>query len=237
VSIGTGHGAAEPEQKRPQRAGREWTLVLVGLVGVYVLLAGYNLMSVSGAISARNVVSAAKTISPAVTQAPAGPASAIPPSVPAPASPASSSLAVASVAAFGPEGTADGDNPGIVSRIVDVSATQPWYSSWYATPEFGSLKSGTGILLDMGKTVTVASAELVLGATPGADVQVRVGDSPSLADLTSVVSASGAGGSVRLTVASAARGRYVLIWFTRLPPVSPGEYQIKVYDVTIDGAA
>jgi len=235
VSIGTGHAAAEPEPKRSQRAGREWKLVFAGLVGVYVLLAGYNLVSVSGALSSDSVAPAAKTISPG-TRAPAGPASAIPPGITAPASLAPHSLTVASVAAFGPGGASDGDNPGIVSRIIDVSATQPWYSSWYATPEFGNLQSGTGILLDMGKTVTVTSAELVLGAAPGADVQVRVGDSPYLADLPSAASASGVGGTVRLKVASQARGRYVLIWFTRLPPRSRGEYQIEVYDVTIGGA-
>jgi hypothetical protein len=27
----------------------------------------------------------------------------------------------------------------------------------------------------------------------------------------------------------------VLIWFTRLPPNSQGEYQVDVYGVTIDG--
>jgi hypothetical protein len=42
---------------------------------------------------------------------------------------------VESIAAFGPEGTSDGDNPGIASRILDGGTDQPWYSQWYATPD------------------------------------------------------------------------------------------------------
>jgi hypothetical protein len=149
--------------------------------------------------------------------------------------PASHSLGATSAAAFGPDGLTDGDNPGIASRIVDVSSDLPWYSAWYATPEFGNLQSGTGILLDMGQTVTVSSVQLVLGTALGADVQVRVGDDQYPAGLTPAASAYGVGGTVRLTATAPARGRYVLIWFTRLPPNSQGKYQVDVYSVSVDG--
>ena len=89
-----------------------------------------------------------------------------------------------SIAAFGPEGTADGDNPGIASWTIGASGGQPWYSQWYATPAFGGLRTGTGLLLDMGKPVTVTSVRLVLGSQPGADVQVRVGNSAIMSGLT-----------------------------------------------------
>jgi hypothetical protein len=116
-----------------------------------------------------------------------------------------------------------------------VSTAQPWYSQWYATPEFGHLRSGTGLLLGMGETVTVKSAQLVLGNAPGADVQVLVGNDADLADMSSVASARGVGGTVQLTATTPGSGRYVLIWFTRLPANSHGEYQVDVYGVTIDG--
>jgi hypothetical protein len=141
---------------------------------------------------------------------------------------------VASIAAFGPEGTADGDNPGTVSQILGAGTDQPWRSDWYATPEFGNLQSGTGLLLDLSNPVTVADVRLALGSEPGADVQVRVGNSPSL-DLPTVASSLGAGGTVQLTAATPAKGRYVLIWFTRLPSNGHGHYQVSVYDVGVDG--
>jgi hypothetical protein len=141
---------------------------------------------------------------------------------------------VLSVAAFGPQGTADGDNPGIVSRVND-GGSQPWYSAWYTTPEFGNLQSGTGLLLDMGQTVIVGSVRLVLGSSPGTDVQILVGNSAVLADMLRVGGAADVGRTVRLPAALAVSGRYVLVWFTRLPFDTPGKYQVDVYDVTVDG--
>jgi hypothetical protein len=151
------------------------------------------------------------------------------------AAPVAHPLGVTSAAAFGPDGLSDGDNPGLASRIVDVSTDLAWYSEWYATPYFGNLKPGTGILLDMGETVTVSSVQLVLGTAPGADVQVRVGDSPYPASLASEASAFDVGGTLRLTLTGQARGRYVLIWFTRLPPDSQGNYQVSLYTANVDG--
>ena len=139
-----------------------------------------------------------------------------------------------SITAFGPEGTADGDNPGLASRILDVATDQPWYSQWYLTPEFGGLRQGTGLLLDLGEIATVADVNLALGSAPGTDVQVRVGDTPSLT-LPIAATGQGVGGTVRLTAKPHVKGRYVLIWFTRLPTIGQGHYQVSVYNVAVDG--
>ena len=159
-----------------------------------------------------------------------------PASVPRASSPAVRPLGVSSITAFGPEGPVDGDNPRIAFRILDVGTDQPWYSQWYATPAFGGLRTGTGLLLDLGKSVTVTDVQLTLGSEPGADIQVRVGGIPSV-NLPTVASAWGAGGTVRLTAATPAAGRYVLIWFTRLPADGQGHYQVNVYNVSVDGVS
>jgi hypothetical protein len=112
-----------------------------------------------------------------------------------------------------------------------------WQTDWYATPAFGGLQSGTGLLLDMGKSVNVSSVQLTLASEPGATVQLRVGDTPALADLSQVDEASNAGGTLRLAPTSPASGQYVLIWFTRLPPDSAGTYQETVSDVSVSGTA
>ena len=54
------------------------------------------------------------------------------------------------------------------------------------------LYSGTGLLLDMGRTVTVTSVRLSLG-TPGASFQLRAGDRPVAAALRTVAASAGAG--------------------------------------------
>ena len=69
-------------------------------------------------------------------------------------------LTPASVAAFGPAGLADGDDPQGAALATGGDPAQPWVSQWYATAQFGALKQGTGLLLDMGRPVTVASVRL-----------------------------------------------------------------------------
>jgi len=234
VSIGAGGRTAEPGPPgEPRRPRRKWKLTLAALVSVFLLLAVYDLASSSGEIAATTAASASGSASP--TGSPAGTSSPSAQRTTEGSSTASRTLTVASVAAFGPDGTSDGDNPSLAYRIVDLNTAEPWYSEWYATPQFGGLQPGTGILLDMGKAVTVTSVQLMLGTTPGTDFQVRVGDTETLAGLAPVASASDAGGAVRLPVTARASGRYVLVWFTRLPPYAPGKYQVSVYGITVDG--
>ena len=243
MSTDTGDSAAEtePDPGKPRRPGKLWKLALGGLIGLFAVLACYDLISgAAGSTGASAGSVPAGRVSPSPTEAAASPPAVVP-ATPVPrASPASSTAAphvldVASIAAFGPEGPSDGDNPGIVSRILAASADQPWYSQWYATPEFGNLRSGTGVLFDMGKTVKVTDVRLMLGTELGADIQVRVGNSPYLADLSPKASARDAGGVVRLAAKDPAEGRYVLIWFTRLPPDSQGHYQVSIYSAFVDG--
>jgi cytoskeletal protein RodZ len=143
-------------------------------------------------------------------------------------------LTPASVAAFGPGGTADGDNAASAARALSGDPASPWASDWYATPDLNN-QAGTGLLLDMGRTVTITSVQISLGGRPGADFQLRAGGSPALSDLRQVASRDGAGGVVKLTLASPVQARYLLVWFTLLPPDNTGTYQASVYDITVQG--
>lgn len=144
-------------------------------------------------------------------------------------------LAAARVTAFGPAGTPDGDDPQNAARATSGNPATPWSSDWYATPDFGHLQAGTGLLLDMGRTVTISSVRLALGSARGADVQVRVGGTPLLADLHTVATSTGPGGIVELSLVSPVHARYLLIWFTKLPPDNTGTYQASVYGITVRG--
>ena len=50
-----------------------------------------------------------------------------------------------------------------------------------------------------------------------------------------MASASNAGGTVRLQPGTPVHVRYVLIWFTKLPPDNAGTYQASVYRITVQG--
>lgn len=165
------------------------------------------------------------------------PASARPSAVPATTSaPAASSaaplvsVAPVSAAAYGPGGTSDGDDPQGAPLALSGNPATPWHTSWYTTARFGNLQAGTGLLLDLGHARTVTGAAIRLGNIHGADFQLRAGTVP--AHLATVASESGAGGLVRLRLSAPVRARYLLIWFTLLPPDGAGTYQADVSAVT-----
>jgi hypothetical protein len=141
---------------------------------------------------------------------------------------------VASVTAFGPDGTADGQHPQTVARALSGHAATPWVSDWYVSPDFFELPQGTGLLLDLGRTVTVTSVQVSLNGH-GAALQLRAGAKPIPAWLPEVASASNAGGTVQLHPAAPVHVRYILIWFTKLPPDGAGTYQASVYQITVQG--
>jgi len=144
-----------------------------------------------------------------------------------------------SAVSFDPYGDGLGENDRLAYLAIDGNPATAWRTDWYASASFGGLKPGTGLLVDMGRTVTISSVRVLLGSLPGADFQVGVGDAASLTGLPTVAQASDAGGQVSLHLARPARGRYVLIWFTQLPQAdsSSGTFQASVYDVTLEGWA
>ncbi|HEY4463000.1 MAG TPA: helix-turn-helix transcriptional regulator [Streptosporangiaceae bacterium] len=169
---------------------------------------------------------------PAPTATPsAAPSTAAP--VPAPA--AVRALAPASADAFGVNGVGQGDDPQNAALAIGGDPSTPWLSDWYTTAAFGNLEAGTGLLVDMGRPVTITAAQFTLGGFSGADLQLRAGDVPALADLRPVADAAGAGGPVRLPLTTPVRARYVLIWFTKLPQDDAGTFRASVADVRVDG--
>ncbi len=166
----------------------------------------------------------ASTASASTAPAATAPASTPPPQV----------LTVASLAAFGPAGLADGDNPQSAGQALAGDPAAPWDSDWYASPDLDDAP-GTGLLLDMGRTVTVTSVRVSLGGYPGASLQLRAGVEPALAWLPQVASVSDVGGTVELRPSTPVHVRYVLVWFTQLPPDPAGTYQASVYQVIVRG--
>jgi hypothetical protein len=146
---------------------------------------------------------------------------------------AAQALTPVSATAFGPLGESDGDNPEHARLAIDGSPATAWHTHWYATAAFGNLKPGTGLLLDMGRPVTITSAQITLGAITGAEFQLRAGGEPVLADLRPVARAADAGGAVTMRPARPTKARYLLLWFTRLPPDSSGMFEAIVYDVRL----
>jgi hypothetical protein len=146
-------------------------------------------------------------------------------------------LTPASAAAFGPSGAGQGDNSDLAHLAIDAHPATAWHTDWYTNAHFGNLYPGTGLLVDMGRPVTITAARITLGNGHGAGLELRVGAAPALADLPPAAHVANAGGVVRLRLPTPAHGRYVLIWFTSLPPGPVGTFQASVYDLQLEGRA
>lgn len=147
-------------------------------------------------------------------------------------------LTAVSATAIGPLGASDGDHPQLAQYVLDPQSGTSWITHWYASAHFGELEEGTGLLLDMGRVVTIKQVQLALAGSPGfwgADVEIRIGNTPNLGNTKPVAVADDVGGWVRSKLSSPATGRYVQIWFTKLPLDSWGTYQEHVYGVTVHG--
>jgi hypothetical protein len=55
----------------------------------------------------------------------------------------------------------------------DGKASSGWLTDWYRTAKFGGLQSGTGLLLDFGRSGGVGSATVRLGQSPGSELELR----------------------------------------------------------------
>lgn len=235
---GTPAGGYDRRRRRPAWA------VAVGVAVAGLGFIGYTLASPGGG-------GAPSAGAPPATPRPAGPAGHAvpataaatggPPGTPAPtaATPAAAPprpLTPASATAFGPAG-GPGDNSDLARLAIDGNPATAWHTDWYTTARFGNLYPGTGLLVDMGQPVTITAAQITLGPARGASFQLRVGAVPALARLRPVARAGNAGGVVWLRLTPPAHGRYVLLWFTSLPPGPAGTFQATVYSIQLQGRA
>jgi hypothetical protein len=120
-----------------------------------------------------------------------------------------------------------------------------WSTQQYdGSPLFGGLKAGTGFILNLGRPVRVRSVTVTFGAEPGADVEIKLGDSATrsaanLAAMKTVASASNVSGSYTFTTSATATDQYLVVWFTKLPPMAgnPDKYMAQIFSVIVRGTS
>jgi putative peptidoglycan lipid II flippase len=137
------------------------------------------------------------------------------------------------ITSFDPQGDGSED-PGGVGLAVDDDPSTEWTTdTYYGRPNFGGLKQGVGLLLDLRHPTEVSVAQLLLSA-PGADFQIRAGSvrptQPS--DLPVVASRTDSPAQVRLSLSSPVRARYWLLWITSLPKAGTG-YRLGVAEIAL----
>lgn len=148
------------------------------------------------------------------------------------------------------------DNPADANFAIDNNPSTAWQTYQYdGNPVFGGLQQGSGLILNMGHSVRLSSVKVTFESTPGADVQIKIGNPSSPAPpqgtqadvtaaesiangMTTVAQQSNVSGTVTFTVNSSASGQYVLIWFTKLAPMTghPNKYQGDIFNVVVTGS-
>jgi cytoskeletal protein RodZ len=218
--------AGRPPRRPPARfiAAAAGLVVALGLGG-YLLASRGHSAGASG-VSTHHVGQASHPAPPSPTATPSTHAS------PTPAPPRF--LRPASATAFGMSGSG-GDHGEQAHLAIDHNNATAWNTDWYTTARFGNLYPATGLLINMGRPVTISAVQIRLGRTPGASLQLRVGSAPALSSLQTVAHASNVGGLVNLRFTRPAHGRYLLVWFTNLPPNGAGTFGESVYGVQVQG--
>ncbi|MFF7868240.1 protein kinase family protein [Streptomyces qaidamensis] len=151
-----------------------------------------------------------------------------------PKKPISKPIAIKGAQDFDPLGNDGSENPDEIDRLYDNVPGTYWETSFYTSADFGRLKSGVGVILELGKVqdvgkVTVSfkgDTSVELRAASGAATQPQ-----SLDGYTKV--AQGSGTTVALKPNESLKSRYLLVWLTKLPLTEEGNYRGRVVDIKV----
>lgn len=148
-------------------------------------------------------------------------------------------LPIEAIDDFDPQGD-EAENPDSANLAIDGDPETGWRTTTYFNrPEFGGLKDGVGLVVDLGAAREVSQVRLTLGddrtsvelyGAPG-----RTSPPERLSGLTRLGSVT-AGGQARIDVDSF-ETRFLLVWLTSLPEVTTGKFQGEVREIVVRGKA
>jgi hypothetical protein len=121
-------------------------------------------------------------------------------------------IRIVAVHGFDPQGDGS-EKESITDRAVDGDPKTSWTSDTYKSAEWGGLKKGVGLRLDLGSDLAVHQVTLTVPDS-GADVELRTVTGNDLTGSAVVATANGITGTVTLTPSSPVTTRYLVIWFT-----------------------
>ncbi len=139
-------------------------------------------------------------------------------------------------------GDAGDENSNQAPNVLTGNPTGWSTQQYLGSPYFGHLKAGTGLILNLGHPVRVSSVTVTFGSVPGADVQIKLSDSgarsdANLSSMTTVATQNDVSGTQTFTVRQQVTDQYLVIWFTKLPPMAKpdNKYMAQVFSVLIHG--
>ncbi|MGI5376721.1 protein kinase family protein [Streptomyces sp. CA-251387] len=153
-----------------------------------------------------------------------------------PAKPVSKPITIEGVRDFDPLGSDGSENPETIDKIYDTASGTYWQTSFYTSSDFGRLKSGVGVILDLGKVQQVGKVTVTFVGNTSVELRAASGDTGTMpTSLDSYTKAAeGSGESVTLKPGKSLKARYLLVWLTDLPrQVDDGKFRGRVVDVKV----
>lgn len=148
-----------------------------------------------------------------------------------------SALQVVDVKDFDPMGNGS-ENPEQAGKAVDGDPDTFWYTrNYYGHSDFGNLKPGVGLILDLGKPQDVRKVRADFAGRTSAELLVADQDASSMPTSFDAFRkiASGTGESLTYHPDHPVRSRYVLVWLTDLPLATDGNYRGRISEIRISG--
>jgi len=227
-----------PLRSAPNRHGpSRWPRAVRAAVGliVFAAVAGIAVGLLIALLAPGGIIKPRPRSTPGVA-APRAPSSAAPGSPspsPSPSVPAAGSvLPIAAVTIVDRKGDEAGRQAS-APLSHDGDPQTAWTTQSYATSDFGGLKAGVGLLIDLGQRSAVGTVRARLTAA-GAAVDLRATDDPTAdpESLPVLAAAPAAGTDVLLTPPRGTMARYVLVWLTKLPADGSG-YGVGVAELGV----
>ncbi|MCX4824350.1 protein kinase family protein [Streptomyces sp. NBC_01142] len=129
------------------------------------------------------------------------------------------------------------EKPAEIKNSYDGDPATYWNTDGYLrSGDFGRLKPGVGIVLDLGKVQQVGTVDVsFLGGETSVELRTapeNAASEPTTLDGFAKV-AGGSGSNVSLKPGKPVQARYVLVWLTNLPQSTEGNFRGKVSEIKI----
>ncbi|MEU6392450.1 serine/threonine protein kinase [Streptomyces sp. NPDC046939] len=155
-------------------------------------------------------------------------------SVKGPTKPPTGPVSISAAQDFDPFGD-NSEKPADIGKAYDNDPDSYWQTDFYKGAEFGNLKPGLGIVLDLGKSQRVG--KVTVSFVGDTTVELRAASADASTRPTSFSAfqeqAKGSGTSVTLRPDKTLKSRYLLVWLTKLPLTEDGTYRGRVKDIKI----
>ncbi|UPK75045.1 protein kinase family protein [Nocardioidaceae bacterium SCSIO 66511] len=159
-------------------------------------------------------------------------------------------LLISGVSDFDPESDSQEENPEQTEYAIDNKPNTVWETLYYESrPDLGGLKSGVGLLVDLGKVRTVDSVDVTMqggptgitiyGADPGLDQAPTSSPNENGSEFygSSSFPKVRGGTSQLLDFNQPIDTRWVLVWLTRLPQDTDGTYRGRIAEIKVRGTS